>query len=342
MLTIITPTGERPEAFEICQKLLQRQNYRGAVHWIVVDDGQKPLDITLRRENWRIDVLRPEPFWKRGDNTQGRNIIAGMAAMDPDASPLTIWEDDDYYAQDWLQWLAENAGEAELIGEDTAIYYNPRLRRWGEMRNKGHASLRCSAMSGDAIETFRDVLRVPDPFYDLKLWSRHGDKKLFPRARTIGMKGLPGRAGIAPGHTGFSGKRDPELQKLRELIGDDADLYADFYKENETMAEILIVATPFDGDDGRHWREGQHFTAANKEQVDKLIEDGFLARKTFVDKPAQRSARRAPKIQNQTAKLAEKTVTKASDKPIAAAKEPSASLHRGRKKKADEKDASEK
>ena len=39
--TIITPTGDRPDAFELCCKYVQRQTIK-PVEWIVIDDGETP------------------------------------------------------------------------------------------------------------------------------------------------------------------------------------------------------------------------------------------------------------------------------------------------------------
>lgn len=41
MMTLITPTGVRPKAWSICERLMARQTYDGPVQWVIVDDGQQ-------------------------------------------------------------------------------------------------------------------------------------------------------------------------------------------------------------------------------------------------------------------------------------------------------------
>ena len=105
------------------------QDYPGAVRWIVVDDGPVPQAIEFARPEWELEVVRPEPLWQPGENTQARNLQAGLDQV-PDGAPLLIIEDDDHYAPSWLR-MADNAlGRAELVGETRARYYNVSDWRW--------------------------------------------------------------------------------------------------------------------------------------------------------------------------------------------------------------------
>ena len=54
-VTLITPTGDRPQCFRLCEHWMRRQTYDGTVQWIVVDDGHSPTRATqgqiyIRRE----------------------------------------------------------------------------------------------------------------------------------------------------------------------------------------------------------------------------------------------------------------------------------------------------
>lgn len=235
MLTVITPTGERPFAFGLCQKMMARQTYRGPIRWIIVDDGEKSSDVTIRRKNIDIEVIRPTPFWKPGENTQGRNLNHALSALEElkakDEDPIvTVWEDDDWYSPDWLSHLVRQSADAELVGEGQAIYYNVRSRRYSRLRNYHHASLRCSAMRCGALDTFRKVLGRYSQYYDFDLWKAHENKRVFFSDLTVGIKGMPGRPGIAVGHDVDRGVIDHEMRILREWIGKDADWYAKFYE----------------------------------------------------------------------------------------------------------------
>ena len=63
MLTLLTATGARPQAWAILEQLMLRQTYTGPVHWIIVDDGEEAQPITFERENWRLTLVRPQPRW---------------------------------------------------------------------------------------------------------------------------------------------------------------------------------------------------------------------------------------------------------------------------------------
>ena len=280
MLTVITPTGERPEAFALCQRMMERQTYKGDVRCIVVDDGETPQEITLSLPNWQIAVMRPEPFWQIGQNTQRRNLDIALSIVDEDREVVTVWEDDDYYAPGWLQWVSDNIQKAELIGECGAVYYNVRKRTWKALNNSGHACLRNSAMRGAAIKQFREVLETPDRYYDLKLWRAHGDKATFPRSHTLGLKGLPGRQGIAEGHDGLTGQPDPTLEKLREFIGECADDYAEFYEHAGHYEDRVYCLKPMSRTN-KTYAVGEEFVEPlTPVERSVFVASGYLTRKT--------------------------------------------------------------
>lgn len=226
MLTLLTATGARPEAWAICERLMAAQDYAGQVTWIIVDDGPEPQPVTFQRDGWQLVVIRPAPLWQPGQNTQARNLRKGMEAVPADAR-LVIIEDDDYYRADWLTTIERKLDLAELVGECQARYYNIALRRGRQLSNNGHASLCSTAMRGQALDTFRAVCRPGRQFIDLDLWRRHPSRHLFTGNRVVGIKGLPGRGGIGMGHRDdFKGIADPDLTLLRQWIGDDVELYA--------------------------------------------------------------------------------------------------------------------
>ena len=224
MLTLMTMTGARPEAFRLCQHFMARQDYVGRVRWLVVDDGQEATPVGFAREGWSVEVIRPEPFWEPGQNTQARNILAGLDRVAPDDRLLVI-EDDDWYAPDWLSKVAQELEHAELVGETHARYYNLQQRVARQLTNAQHASLCASAMRGAALRLFRQVAQERPVFIDLDLWKRAPSKKLFTGHRVVGMKGLPGRGGIGMGHDRLAGTKDPAGAALAQWVGEDARLY---------------------------------------------------------------------------------------------------------------------
>jgi hypothetical protein len=225
MMTLITTTGARPEAFLLCQKWMKAQTYKGAVLWIIVDDGPEPQPIKFKRPKWTIEVVRPEPLWEPGHNTQARNLRCALDRVNSDDKVLII-EDDDYYAPTWIEQVDSALEKAELVGETRARYYNIRTKIYKQLENKGHASLCATGMRGGAVETLRSVCRPSIKFIDLLLWQAHSNKHLFEGHLTVGIKGLPGRGGIGMGHDKkFTGYIDHGGKILQEWVGNAAKDY---------------------------------------------------------------------------------------------------------------------
>lgn len=295
MLTLLTPTGERPDAFALCKTMMLRQTYDGPVRWIIVDDGRKAADARFSKNNWSVEVIRPDQLWSPGENTQGRNLSIGVRKALEAKNPIIVpIEDDDHYKPEWLETVAKHAPRAELIGERFARYYNVRVRRWQRLGNAGHASLRCSAMRGGAVHTFLDVLTVPYKYYDLKLWGRHESRALFDTQLTCGIKGMPGRPGIAVGHDGLKGNEDPRAAVLREWIGSDADWYLPYYEGPYAMTkQELVVLRPFRYN-RRNFQTGELFPCAKRIDVEILTHAKKIGPAPAVMKTKPEAKRPAP------------------------------------------------
>lgn len=222
MITLLTATGERQEAFDLCQRWMMNQRFNGSVRWIIVDDGFNEQKITFKRENWSIEVIRPTPFWQLGQNTQHRNLLCGLEAV-KSHERLFIIEDDDYYAPSYLNHLYGILEGHDLVGEGLARYFNVQTGKGQFMENRTHASLCSTAMKGKAIAHFKQSILTRTKFIDMHLWSRFkGSKRLVFSNNVVGMKGLPGRGGIGCGHRDGFGK---EENVLRDWIGEDSKYY---------------------------------------------------------------------------------------------------------------------
>lgn len=225
MLTLLTATGARPDAWAICERLMAAQNFAGPVRWVVVDDGPVAQPVVFQRPGWSVEVLRPAPAWEPGQNTQARNLLAGLAVINDDAH-VAVVEDDDWYAPDWLSTIAKAFWHGEIVGESRARYYNVPLRLGRQLSNANHASLCSTAVRGRALRELREACRRAPKFIDLDLWGRCRSRHLFDGHRVVGIKGLPGRGGIGMGHReDFKGQADPAGALLREWVGDDARIY---------------------------------------------------------------------------------------------------------------------
>jgi hypothetical protein len=205
---------------------MMQQTYTGKVHWIIVDDGETPQDLIFLREDWTLTVVRPEPFWREGVNTQARNLIAGMSYVNKDAKLLVI-EDDDYYDANYLQMVAIWLDKHDLVGECMARYYNLATRKHRQLSNNKHASLCSTAMKGDAITLFAKELLISTKYIDINVWQKFtGAKFLYPTKMVVGVKGLAGRKGIGMGHNAdFNGQSDAGHTVFNKWIGENARLY---------------------------------------------------------------------------------------------------------------------
>jgi len=201
------------------------QDYTGPVRWVVVDDGPDAQPVAFQRAGWAVEVVRPAPVWEPGQNTQARNLLAGLAVIEPDARVVLI-EDDDWYAPQWLRTVGAALADAELVGESRARYYNASLRLGRQLSNATHSSLCSTAVRGAALHDLADICRRAPKFIDLELWRRPRRRHLFEGHRVVGIKGLPGRGGIGMGHReDFKGQADPSGALLRTWVGADARYY---------------------------------------------------------------------------------------------------------------------
>lgn len=225
MMQLLTATGCRPQAWALCERWMMAQTYAGPVRWIVVDDGEEPQAITFEREGWELEVIRPRPFWAPGQNTQARNLLAGLERVDR-AGVLVIVEDDDHYSRDWLSIVDKRMRLAELIGEVPARYFNVATLRGRTCGNVNHSSLCATAMRGAAIDRLAEVCATHPKFIDLQLWKHHASRRVFQGEAVTGIKGLPGREGIGVGHRPNFGTHDPGARLLRAWVGRaDAEVY---------------------------------------------------------------------------------------------------------------------
>ena len=225
-LTLLTATGARPEAWAICEQLMLRQTYAGPVHWIVVDDCEVAQPVTFERDRWSMSIIRPTPAWKPGENTQARNLRAGMELV-RHTDRLVIIEDDDCYTPQYLDTVSKWLDRYDLVGESYARYYNVRTKACQQLRNDRHASLCATAMKGEAIKAFRVELMRTETFIDVNLWRNfRGPSVLNATDFVTGIKGLPGRGGIGMGHRpDFKGQIDASGSILRQWTGANSGLY---------------------------------------------------------------------------------------------------------------------
>jgi hypothetical protein len=199
-VTVITPTGARPEAFAECVKHARSQDYEGEVTWIVIDDGPEAMP-TPEVSGWKVIHIRPEPLWQPGQNTQARNMRIGLKLAEGN---VIVMEDDDWYAPWWVRSCVERLAHHPLIGESHSEYYNLKSGSVTPCRNARHASLCSTAFRDHITESFLDICQTAHKYLDMVLWRQHAHEgKLYrpePERGVRGIKGYPGRPGIGMGH----------------------------------------------------------------------------------------------------------------------------------------------
>jgi hypothetical protein len=238
MLIALTPTGMRPEALKLCREYLSRQNLSTPRLWLVIDDGPQESSITTLKNDWDTVILRPGHVWSASTNTQSRNILAGLDwinAQNIDDVQIAIIEDDDWYGPDWLAFVQAALSEVDLIGEDKARYYNVQYRLYNRLDNIHHASLRASAVTRNGIAALRAACETGLPLIDLEIWKSDISKRLVESTMTVGIKGMPGRPGIAEGHHDNFGKQDLDCSVLMDWIGADAKNYHQYWRQRPMM-----------------------------------------------------------------------------------------------------------
>lgn len=234
----ITPTGDRPEAFKLCQHWMTRQEVIPD-KWIIVDDGEQGAD-----PDQFISMKMPTQYFhvKHRGITQGNTLNLNLTTalvnvpFDEDAV-VFFWEDDDFYQPDYIRRMMEHfSSGAQAVGEATSVYYNLRERRWIQRKPRPYACLCQTAFHVSLISRFQYILSTTrgGQTADIRFWKDLHETKI-PRRLThyspplvIGLKGMPGRKGIGIGHRSavtMGWKIDPDHKKLKELLGEDYEHY---------------------------------------------------------------------------------------------------------------------
>jgi hypothetical protein len=200
VISLLTCTGARPEAFALLEGWIRDQTFQ-SFEWIVVDDGPEPTPVTMGQR-----VLRPKPFWDGSQHTLLRNLSVGLAAVRCDR--ILFIEDDEVYLPTYVERMAELMGRHMLVGETPARYYNLRHWAYRVLPNRTHASLCQTGMQTALSEALiRLCARAAParPFVDLELWRAvssvaDAGALLVPGSNVVSLKCLPGRGGIGIGH----------------------------------------------------------------------------------------------------------------------------------------------
>lgn len=233
-LSVITPTGYRPEAFELCIQWMKRQTQKPD-EWIIITDSK--LNIPKEDPTGNSKIIETSG-WKEGENTQCRNVSKGIAHATGDL--IAIIEDDDYYHPTYLKAMCrefENDPTLDIVGEWPARYYHVAEKKFKHVKNVTYAALFQTVMRRDIALNFLQMLcDLNVTPLDQNLWKTIKKAKLRYKNRiskpndglAIGIKGMKGRSGIGLGHDTknyLDWQLDPGYNKLDEWLGEDAKYY---------------------------------------------------------------------------------------------------------------------
>lgn len=221
LLTLITPTGDRPEAFSLVERWIANQRYTGPIEWLVIDDGASPTECTMGQR-----YVRLQP-------SSGHTLCANLRAALPliAGQNILIIEDDEYYGPDYLSTMAGQLQHADLVGERASKYYFVNERKWMQYPDWHHVALCRMGLTRKVLGTLTDAITGTDHrSVDERIWNTwKGSRRVWIDAignmrLGVGIKGMPGRecgVPIAPRHA----MDDHDGTKLQQMLGHDADVY---------------------------------------------------------------------------------------------------------------------
>lgn len=240
-LTIVTTTRNRPLCFALLEEIIARQTLQPD-QWLVVNDGLEPYSYTRGQEVIR---RKPKKTMKKPDGSKidEISILANWQAAFPKirSEKIVVIEDDDWYHPTYLETMSLLLNQSCVCGVANDSYYKLRSRRWQRMYNVNHASFAATGFRSwatFAVERAVNVLCTNNRsvFVDMYLWAEAqpmhdlrtkliDNKADDGRALHVGMKQMPGAAGLGMGHTD-QGTPDPAWSQLTAWVGpDDCRLY---------------------------------------------------------------------------------------------------------------------
>ncbi len=229
-LTVLTAACHRPEAWKLSELYMSRQTLQ-PTQWLVLDDDETATVCTMGQDYHYWPEMR-----SRGSMVKKIRRVMANKMIKGDA--VVFWENDDAYMPDYLAWCADGLARNNIFGEGFALYYNVRGRFWAEHTNMKHAALCSTSLTKALFPWLAKQANLSDePHIDQRIWNRCPlpgrvvNPHINGPRRVVGIKAMPGKAGYSWGHgdRDQNSKDDVNLDKLRAMIGDDADAYAPFY-----------------------------------------------------------------------------------------------------------------
>ena len=204
MITVITPTGDRPEVWELSKRWMKDQVVKPD-QWIIIDDGQEPYSTDDLPDF--AEYVRREPRPNETQHTLITNLFTAFPLIKGDK--VLFWEDDEWYAPSYIKVMSRALDMHEVVGIGHARYYHLFSGHYMLCNNEAHASL---AQTGIRASFIPEVIKLTgklgkSQFLDGAIWEYiEGTKDrgflLYDEKNPlyVAMKGMPGRMGIGNGH----------------------------------------------------------------------------------------------------------------------------------------------
>lgn len=234
-ISLLTPTGGRPDTFAICEALVKKQTVK-PYEWVVVDDCTPPIKCTMGQK-----YIRGPRDWYPGLNTQRFNLEEGVKHLTGDV--IVPWEDDDWMASNYLEVMSTLINYTDIVGLANSKYYNLLIPGYKNLHNYAHASLTHTVFKAKLLPEFKKAIDSGDLYCDIKLWetvrNKHYPMVLLGNSKLgVGIKGMPGRPGITGSHSSTDYYVDSrDYKKLQEWIGEDYKFYLPYLKKGKQHAE---------------------------------------------------------------------------------------------------------
>lgn len=206
---VIPDRGDRPKFLEHCFKMIERQTRQPDIIELVNDEPAGPgVDITRR---YRIGFDR---------------------ALKKGAELVFLWENDDWYREDYLQLMThiwQRNGRPYILGIGYTIYYHIINREYIRLEHPMRASAMNTVISKAGIERIK-YPADSEPFLDLHLWSQLKGKTISPEIISVGIKHNTGLCGGKAHKDSFQyNKADNALNYLRSIVDQDSYKFYENY-----------------------------------------------------------------------------------------------------------------
>ena len=157
-VSCIMPTANRPNFIPIAVGHFLNQDYRNA-ELVIIDDGKESVAHMLP-DHHRIKYFYTEPLGSIGKK---RNYACEKSR----GEIIMHWDDDDYYAYDWMtrQLKALEESQADIVGLNQIVFFSPLVNKFWNYADKNTAR---PWLSG-ATMAYRKSFWEKHPFKDLQI-----------------------------------------------------------------------------------------------------------------------------------------------------------------------------